>query len=128
MDYQTLYGQMGGATTIRRLVEAFYPRVQADPDIGPLFPDDITPVMEKQFMFLSQFFGGPALYNEAYGHPMLRQRHLPFPIDERRARAWLRCMAAALDEINLAEEVREQVFQRLSFTAAHMINTPERQP
>ncbi|HWI60529.1 MAG TPA: globin [Symbiobacteriaceae bacterium] len=127
MEYQSLYELMGGAETIRRLVDAFYPKVQTDPDIGPLFPADITPVMEKQYLFLSQFFGGPALYNEKHGHPMLRQRHMPFPIDERRARAWLRCMAAALEEISLDEEVREQVFQRLSFTAAHMINT-ERQP
>ncbi|HWI53103.1 MAG TPA: globin [Symbiobacteriaceae bacterium] len=122
MEYQTLYAQMGGAPTIRRLVEAFYPKVQGDPEIGPLFPADITPVMEKQYLFLSQFLGGPALYNEVHGHPMLRQRHMPFPIDERRARAWLRCMSAALDEIGLAGDLREQVFQRLSFTAAHMIN------
>jgi hemoglobin len=116
---------MGGAPTIRRLVEAFYPKVQADPDIGPLFPADITPVMEKQYMFLSQFFGGPALYNETYGHPQLRMRHLPFPINERRARAWLRCMAAALGEIGLEDELREQVFSRLAFTAQHMINNTE---
>lgn len=123
MEYQTLYEQMGGAETVRRLVEAFYPRVQADPDIGPLFPADLTPVMERQYMFLTQFLGGPALYNEHRGHPMLRARHMPFPINERRARAWLKCMGAALDEVGLSPELREQVFQRLSFTAAHMINT-----
>ncbi|HYG59704.1 MAG TPA: globin [Symbiobacteriaceae bacterium] len=120
-----MYQLMGGEQTIRRLVEAFYPRVQADPDIGPLFPADIRPVMEKQFLFLSQFFGGPALYNERHGNPMLRARHMPFAIDEKRARAWLACMAAALDEIGLEGDVREQVWQRLSFTAGHMINTRE---
>lgn len=125
MEYTTLYEQMGGADTIRRLVDAFYPKVQVDPDIGPLFPPDLTPVMEKQYAFLSQFFGGPALYNEKYGHPMLRMRHMPFPINERRARAWLRCMQAALDEIGLEGDVREQVWQRLSFTAGHMINNHE---
>lgn len=123
MTYTTLYEQMGGEATIRRLVDAFYPRVQADPDIADLFPEDIHPVMEKQFLFLTQFFGGPALYNERHGHPMLRARHMPFPINEERARAWLRCMAAALDEVGLEGEVREQVWQRLSFTAGHMINT-----
>lgn len=122
MDYRTLYEQMGGAGTIRRLVEAFYPKVQNDPVIGPLFPPDITPVMEKQYMFLTQFFGGPALYNERHGHPMLRARHMPFPIGEKQAQAWLKCMAAALDEVGLQGDVREQVWQRLSFTAAHMIN------
>jgi hemoglobin len=130
MNYQTLYEQMGGAETVRRLVEAFYPRVQVDPDIGPLFPPDITPVMEKQYLFLTQFFGGPALYNEKHGHPMLRMRHMPFPINARRAAAWLRCMTAALDEIGLTGTVRDEVYQRLAFTAGHMINTDgeERQP
>jgi hemoglobin len=125
MEYTTLYEQMGGAETVRRLVDAFYPKVQDDPEIGPLFPEDITPVMEKQYMFLTQFFGGPALYNETHGHPMLRARHMPFPINDRRARAWLRCMAAALDETGLQGELREQVWQRLAFTAGHMINNNE---
>ena len=42
----SLYDNLGGEKTIRRLVEAFYPRVQRDPLLGPLFPEDITPVME----------------------------------------------------------------------------------
>jgi hemoglobin len=125
MEYTTLYDQMGGAETIRRIVDAFYPRVQADPDLKELFPGDISAVMEKQYLFLTQFFGGPALYNEKHGHPRLRARHMPFPVDERRARAWLGCMKAALDEVGLEGEVREQVWQRLSFTAGHMINRQE---
>lgn len=124
MESLTLFEQMGGAPTIRRLVEAFYPRVQADPTISRLFPEDIRPVMEKQYLFLTQFFGGPQLYNQQHGHPMMRARHAPFPIDEEAARAWLRCMAAALDEIGLDQPLQEQVFQKLTFTAAHMINTP----
>jgi hemoglobin len=82
-------------------------------------------VMEKQYMFLTQFFGGPGLYNEVHGHPMLRARHMPFAVNERRARAWLACMQAALDEVGLQGDVREQVWQRLSFTAQHMINSIE---
>lgn len=123
MENATLYDRMGGAATIRRIVDQFYPRVQADSELKDLFPEDITPVQEKQYRFLTQFFGGPALYAEKHGHPMLRARHMPFPIDERRARAWLRCMAAALMTVEMEESLREEVFQRLSFTAAHMINT-----
>lgn len=125
MEYTTLYEQMGGAETIRRLVEAFYPRVQADPDIKDLFPADIRPTVEKQYLFMTQFFGGPALYNQVHGHPMLRARHMPFPINERRARAWLRCMAGAIEEIGLEGDVKEQVWQRLAYTAGHMMNTAE---
>ena len=76
----SIYDNLGGAEGIRSLVEAFYPRVQQNELLSPLFPEDIMPVMEKQYMFLSQFFGGPALFSEAFGHPMMRARHMKFPI------------------------------------------------
>lgn len=120
----SLYDNLGGEETIRRLVEAFYPRVQREPLLGPLFPEDITPVMEKQFMFLSQFFGGPSLYSDAVGHPMMRARHLPFPVTQERAKAWLACMSAALEEIGVEEPLREFVLERLSGPAFHFVNTP----
>ncbi|MNI25446.1 Group 2 truncated hemoglobin YjbI [compost metagenome] len=120
----SIYDNLGGADTIRRLVEAFYPKVQSNPVIGPLFPEDIEPVMEKQYMFLTQFFGGPSLYSDAYGHPMMRARHLHFPITPERAEAWLDCMSAALQEIGINEQLRDFVLKRLSGPAFHFVNTP----
>ncbi|WP_223067686.1 globin [Paenibacillus caui] len=114
---------LGGGETIRSIVEAFYPRVQRNPLLGPLFPEDIDPVMEKQYMFLSQFFGGPSLYSDAYGHPMMRARHLPFPVTLERAEAWLSCMGEALTEAGVQEPLRSMVLQRLSGPAMHFINT-----
>lgn len=119
----TFYEAMGGAETIRRIVEAFYPRVQAHPLLGPLFPEDIHPVMEKQYMFLSQFFGGPPLYSERYGHPMMRARHLPFPITNERADAWLGCMKQALEETGMEPALRDAVLERLRGPAYHFVNS-----
>ncbi|MEW4371629.1 globin [Paenibacillus kandeliae] len=119
----SLYELLGGAEGVRRLVEAFYPKVQQDPLIGPLFPEDIRPVMEKQYMFLSQFFGGPSLFSDAYGHPMMRARHMPFPITNEKADAWLACMNAALLEIGVQDELREFVVDRLSGPAHHFVNS-----
>ncbi|GGA35073.1 globin [Paenibacillus physcomitrellae] len=124
---QTLYERLGGAETIRRLVEAFYPRVQRNPLLGPLFPENIDPVLEKQYMFLSQFFGGPSLYSDAHGHPMMRARHLPFPVTPERAEAWLACMGEALTEVGIEEPLRSFVLQRLSGPAMHFVNTPSSQ-
>jgi hemoglobin len=119
---QTLYEWIGGAETVRRLVEAFYPKVQANPVIGPLFPEDITPVMEKQYMFLTQFFGGPQLYTNEYGHPMMRARHLHVPITKEGADAWLGCMKEALAEIGLEPEKQLVVLERLKGPAYHFVN------
>lgn len=119
----TPYHVMGGAATIRRMVDAFYPLVQAHPLLGPLFPEDIQPVRDKQFLFLTQFFGGPPLYSEQYGHPMMRARHLPFEITPQRAEAWLSCMKQALETIGMEPELRAFVLDRLRGPATHFINT-----
>ncbi|WP_281889448.1 globin [Paenibacillus sp. YYML68] len=119
----TFYQALGEEAGIRRLVEAFYPRVQAHPLLGPLFPQDIRPVIDKQYMFLSQFFGGPALYSEQYGHPMMRARHLAFPVTEARAEAWLACMQEAMEEVGMPGAVRLAALDRLRGPAYHFINS-----
>ncbi|EJW15024.1 globin [Paenibacillus alvei] len=120
---QSIYEAIGGEATVRKMVEAFYPRVQAHPLLAPLFPEDIEPVMERQFMFLTQFFGGPPIYSDQFGHPMMRARHLPFPVTRERADAWLGCMREALHEINMEPGLATMVIDRLSGPAYHFINT-----
>lgn len=121
----TIYEHIGGEKTLRKLVNVFYRKVKAHPELGPLFPEDIRPVREKQFMFLSQFFGGPRLYTDAYGPPMMRARHLPFPITPRRAAEWLECMEAALKEIGMPEPLQEVLMERLKGPAYHFVNTED---
>lgn len=118
-----LYEYMGGAPTIRSIVEHFYPKVQAHPLLAPIFPEDIKPVMEKQYQFLTQFFGGPALYTEQYGNPMMRARHLPFPITKERADAWLDCMRRALEEVIPSPELQAVILERLKGPAYFFVNT-----
>ncbi|MDA6141515.1 globin, partial [Escherichia coli] len=74
------YELLGGEHTISKLVDAFYNRVASHPDLAPIFPIDLTETTRKQKQFLTQYLGGPALYTEEHGHPMLRARHLPFEI------------------------------------------------
>lgn len=121
----TLYDAMGGEETIGRLVDAFYSRVAKHPDLIPIFPEDLTEVRNKQYMFLTQYFGGPTLYSDVHGHPMMRMRHMPFPITPTRRDAWLSCMRGAMDEIGLTGIVREQAYARLAMTANYMMNTDE---
>jgi hemoglobin len=118
----TVYEKIGGEPTIRKIVEDFYHRVQAHQELQHLFPDDLTETMERQYLFLTQFFGGPAFYSEKRGHPRLRARHLPFPIYPRTAEAWLACMTAALDEVGIEGQIKEEMLSRLVITAYHMVN------
>ena len=124
MDNASLFEALGGTATIQQLVDAFYPRVYNDADLAPLFPDGVEEIAIKQKLFLTQFTGGPPLYSEYYGPPMMRQRHLAFEVTPRRAESWLRCMREAMDEINLAGQARSWLYERLAQVAHYMVNSP----
>ena len=119
----SIYELLGGESQIRQLVTAFYTNVQQDALLAPLFPKNIQPVMEKQMLFLTQLLGGPSLYSEQYGHPMMRARHLPFEITPERADAWLHCMRAALTEITVEPELTDYLMERFTGMAYHFINS-----
>lgn len=114
-----------GEETLHRLVDTFYGLVAQHPDLAPIFPNQFTEIARKQKQFLTQYLGGPSLYTEEHGHPMMRARHLPFPVTPTRAKAWLSCMAQAMDQIGLDGPLRDEFYSRLYLTAQHMINTPD---
>ncbi|KAB7705000.1 globin [Bacillus aerolatus] len=114
-----------GEEKLSKLVDVFYSKVGQHPDLFPIFPDDLTETARKQKQFLTQYLGGPSLYTDEHGHPMLRARHLPFPVTPKRAAAWLHCMSEAMDEIELHGDIRDFLYHRLELTANHMVNQPE---
>ncbi|MDV2885624.1 globin [Alkalihalophilus pseudofirmus] len=121
-NQMTPYEALGGEAVLSELVDTFYSYVANHPDLGPLFPEDLTETARKQKQFLTQFLGGPSLYTEEHGHPMLRARHMPFPISKKEAEAWLSCMNKAMDTVNVEGLIREYMMERLTMTAHHMVN------
>jgi hemoglobin len=124
---QGVYPVLGDAG-FRSLVEAFYRRVEADPLLRPIFPPDLAHGREAQYLFLRQYFGGPAEYSERYGHPRLRQRHMPFTITREARDAWLGHMLAAIAEVQIPESqasILREYFTRFSLD---MINHPRGVP
>ena len=116
-----------GKERLSGLIDAFYNEVDSHPLLAPIFPDDLTETARKQKQFLTQFLGGPPIYTEEHGHPMLRARHLAFEITPVRAKAWLSCMERAMDQIHLESPLKEYLLNRLTLTAEHMINTNDLQ-
>jgi hemoglobin len=121
----TFYAAVGGEETFRRLVDAFYSGVAADPVLRAIYPeDDLGPAAERLRMFLVQYWGGPATYSRLRGHPRLRMRHAPFPINGAARDAWLRHMRAALDTLDLAPEYDATLWQYLQSAADSLRNVP----
>ncbi|UEX89560.1 truncated hemoglobin [Staphylococcus ratti] len=112
-----------GQEALNDMIDHFYTLVEQDDRINHLFPGDFKETSRKQKQFLTQFLGGPNLYTEEHGHPMLRQRHLPFKIDEHAKEAWLENMHIAIKTAQLPHGVDEYLYERLKLTAAHMVNT-----
>lgn len=119
---KTLYSQLGDEK-LQVLIDEFYSLVFNDPRISGLFITDQELVKKKQFMFLSQFLGGPARYSEEYGHPKMRFRHLPHKIDKPAALAWLENMAKAISTLDITEELKDELFNRFPPVASHMVNS-----
>jgi hemoglobin len=121
-DEQSLYEQIGGMPTFKRLVDDFYARVEADPLLRPLFPDSLDEGKHWQMLFLAQYFGGPGDYSAQRGHPRLRMRHGPFRIDATAAAHWLEHMLAAVDAVGIPEPARGEMRQYFERGAPFMVN------
>jgi hemoglobin len=121
-DEPTLYERVGGEATFKRLVDLFYAKVEADPELRPLFPPELEAGKRWQFLFLSQFFGGPTQYAEERGHPRLKMRHFPFAIDQKVRDLWLGYMLAAVDEVGIEEPMRSVMRDYFERASTHMIN------
>jgi hemoglobin len=125
---QTPYEQLGGEAGVRALVDRFYDLMDSLPEaaeIRALHAKSLRGSREKLFLFLSGWLGGPPLYQQRYGHPMLRRRHLPFRIGQRERDQWMHCMRQAMADVGIEPSLRAQLEQAFFRTADHMRNQPE---
>ncbi|MEM9082668.1 MAG: group II truncated hemoglobin [Planctomycetota bacterium] len=121
-DADTPYLQLGGDERVRSLTDAFYDHVANDELMARIHPEDLTESREKLYEFLSGWLGGPALYIKKHGHPRLRMRHMPFPIDEAAVDAWLSCMRQAMSDVGIEDPLRSFLDGRFEHTARFMQN------
>ena len=119
----SIYELSGGDAPFRRLIDAFYRRVEGEPLLRPLYPADLTASREHLFLFVTQYFGGPPRYNGLRGHPRLRLRHAPFTIGQAERDAWVRHMRAALEEAGFAEPARAALADYFERAATFLINS-----
>lgn len=121
MEEEVLYNRLG-EKNLSLLVDRFYDLVFDNEIIAPLFKTEKSEIKRKQFLFLTQFLGGPPLYSEEFGHPRLRARHMPHPITEESAVEWLKCMVSAINSLDIPEEMKDELFNRFPKTAFFMVN------
>jgi hemoglobin len=126
-DSPTPYQLLGGDAKVRELVERFYDLMELEPAYAQLrsvHGSSLVSAREKLYLFLSGWLGGPALYTDRFGHPMLRARHLPFAIGATERDQWMACMIQAMEEVEVPQDLSQALAQAFFKTADWMRNRP----
>ncbi len=127
-DTRTHYERIGGEQKVRALVQRFYHLMDELPEahrIRKMHHISLKNSEDKLFMFLSGWMGGPQLFVEKFGHPRLRQRHLPFSIGDAERDQWMLCMTQAMQDVVEDEVLRRELTDALSKVADFMRNQAE---
>lgn len=117
-----MFDRVGGHQFFSDLVDRFYGHVALDPVLRPLYPEDLEESKAHLALFLAQYWGGPATYQEQRGHPRLRQRHAPFVIGTAERDAWLSHMSAALGEARLPPDQERELADYFDMAAQSLTN------
>ncbi|MEZ4656916.1 MAG: hypothetical protein R2911_05040 [Caldilineaceae bacterium] len=103
-----IYAIMGEANIFAMLAD-FYRELEKS-SLRHMFPRDMVKASQKSAAFFVGLLGGPPLYHQRYGNPMMRARHMPFIIDEPARLEWMACFDRVLAEAPA----------RYNFPAAHV--------
>ena len=122
----TFYEKIGGERTFNDLVSHFYALVAVNPILRPMYPEnDLHGAGRRLQLFLEQYWGGPTTYSEERGHPRLRMRHAEFHIDSVARDAWLLCMKDAVNGLEVADDLKAELWNYMELAANSMVNQPD---
>ncbi len=101
----------------------------AQSTIAHMFPGEEAELREasrRNAEFMCGILGGPRIYQQKYGPPRMRARHLPFRIDEAARQEWLRCYRLAFEQANhlgLAPQEQGALLEWIDRFSAWMVNS-----
>lgn len=120
-----IYAKMGEENIFRMLAD-FYRELERS-SVRHMFPEDMQEASRKSAMFFVFLLGGPALYQKEFGSPMMRQRHMPFVIDENARQVWLDCFKVILNmadkKYDFPQEHLDGFYRFLEQFSGWMVNT-----
>jgi len=96
----------GGPEALRRLIDAFYDRVERDDLIGPLFPGGVSEAHRAHVAtWWVEVFGGPADYTEHHGgYPNMLAHHRGLTITADQRFRFASLMSLAADDAHLPDD------------------------
>lgn len=121
----TPFEHIGGEAQVRALVERFYDLMELEPAYAELraaHGSTLHDARQKLFWFLCGWLGGPDHYQQRFGHPRLRMRHMPFSIGIQERDQWVACMDQAMGECAVPQALCTRLAESFMKTADWMRN------
>jgi hemoglobin len=102
----TLYEWAGGGDAFRRLIDAFYDRVEADDLLSPLFPGGVGEQHRRNVTtWWCEVFGGPRTYTqELGGYERMLGKHRGLSITKEQRFRFASLMSLAADDARLPDD------------------------
>ncbi|MCP5181724.1 MAG: group II truncated hemoglobin [Pseudomonadales bacterium] len=120
-EYRTPYDILGDQG-VKKLASAFYDVMDELPDaahIRAMHAENLDSIKRMLAAYLTQWFGGPPVYQAIKGTVCLTDPHAPYAIGPKERDQWLTCMYTALDRIGASQELKDMVrepFYRIAET------------
>jgi hemoglobin len=102
-DLPTLHGWAGGGDAVRRLIDAFYDRVEHDDLLAPFFPGGVSDRHRDHVAaWWSEVLGGPTRYtDELGGYAAMLAHHRDLAITPEQRHRFAATMSLAADDADL---------------------------
>lgn len=99
----TLYDWAGGLVPLRRMIDRFYDRVEADEDLSGFFPGGVSEHHRAHVAdWWAEVLGGPTTYTERHGgYESMLRHHLGLDITPAQRHRFATTMSLAADEAEL---------------------------
>ncbi len=123
----TPFEWIGGEPKVQALVDRFYDLMDIEPGYAELRAVHGTTLDRRaaEAVLVSlRLAGRPDHYQERFGHPRLRMRHMPFAIGIQERDQWVACMDQAMGETDVPADLRARLKESFFGTADWMRNTP----
>jgi hemoglobin len=114
------YDELGGAEGLRQLVVGFYNAMDQLPEargIRAMHVEDLAPMREALFAYLSGWLGGPQIYFDRTDPKCIRSAHAPYAIGPAERDAWVQCMDEALGASRIEPRLQallHEAFRRIA--------------
>lgn len=120
---QTIFELVGGEAKLDSFVEEFVHRIKTNPDLGSLYPEDMTKIKGAYKDYAMEMFGGPKKFSASHQSEKLTDLHRDIRITRQRADEMIHCAVQTMEHFHVPRKVQETALEALEGQIYTMVNT-----